>query len=115
MRIEDLLIRLDRPRRQSRGWVARCPVPAHDDHDPSLTIREGDLGLLIKCWAGCSVDEICDALDLKVHNLFYDDGNRDRQIQPKIRKQAQAKKQQRQARDLVKAAQADVLREAVAK
>jgi len=31
---------------------ARCP--AHDDLTPSLSIRDGDHGVLLKCHAGCS-------------------------------------------------------------
>lgn len=30
-----------------RGWVARCP--AHDDHDPSLSIRDAGGKLLVRC------------------------------------------------------------------
>ncbi|HHZ83038.1 MAG TPA: hypothetical protein EYN60_03325 [Nitrospirales bacterium] len=26
----------------------------------------------MKCWAGCSLDEICDALGISVRDLFYD-------------------------------------------
>jgi len=31
--------------------LVRCP--AHDDRHPSLRIREGDSGLLVRCYAGC--------------------------------------------------------------
>jgi putative DNA primase/helicase len=50
-------------RRAGDGWIARCP--SHDDHSPSLSIREGTGGrLLLKCHAGCSFDEIVSALGL---------------------------------------------------
>lgn len=39
-------------------WSARCP--AHADKSPSLTIAEGDKGMLVKCWAGCSLQAICE-------------------------------------------------------
>jgi hypothetical protein len=29
------------------------PFPAHDDQTPSLSIRQGDKGILVKCFAGC--------------------------------------------------------------
>lgn len=70
MRAGELISCLDKVRRSGRGWVAQCP--AHDDRTPSLSIREGYLGILIRCWAGCSLDEICTALGLKPCDLFYD-------------------------------------------
>lgn len=47
-------------RKASGGWMARCP--AHDDRTPSLSIREGDKGPVFKCHAGCSQDDVLDAL-----------------------------------------------------
>ena len=39
-------------RRAGGGWMARCP--AHDDREPSLSLRVADDGkLLIRCHAGC--------------------------------------------------------------
>lgn len=58
-------------------WKARCP--AHDDRDPSLCVREVDDGtLLVKCWAGCSADEICAAIGLGLRDLFVSRGGQDR-------------------------------------
>jgi len=56
--------------RYSRGgYIARCP--AHEDHSPSLSICEGDDGrVLLHCFAGCTVESICDALDIHVSDLF---------------------------------------------
>jgi hypothetical protein len=39
---------------------ARCP--AHDDHDPSLSIRDGERAPLFTCHAGCSSQEVADKL-----------------------------------------------------
>ena len=39
---------------------ARCPV--HDDHSPSLTIRDGDRAPLVKCHLGCDPRQIVTAL-----------------------------------------------------
>ena len=53
----------------SRGWQARCP--AHDDHEPSLSIAEGDDGrVLLKCHAGCTPEAIVAALGLEMRDLF---------------------------------------------
>ncbi|MAM11790.1 MAG: virulence-associated protein E [Rhizobiaceae bacterium] len=35
------------------GGQGLCLCPAHDDHDPSLSVRVGDSALLFKCFAGC--------------------------------------------------------------
>lgn len=47
--------------RGSHG-MARCPC--HDDHTPSLSIRDGNMPgrVLVKCWAGCNSTEIIRAL-----------------------------------------------------
>lgn len=36
------------------GHVAMCRCPAHADSDPSLSIRQGDRGILVTCFAGCA-------------------------------------------------------------
>jgi len=38
-------------KRAGRQWVARCP--AHDDHDPSLLIFDGNSQVQVRCLAGC--------------------------------------------------------------
>lgn len=53
---------------RDRG-IAKCP--AHDDRTPSLTFREVDDGrLLLHCKAGCSIDEITQALGFELRDLF---------------------------------------------
>lgn len=58
-------------RRIGRGkWLAHCV--AHPDRHASLQIREGDKGILLKCWSqGCDPKAICAALGLRVTDLFY--------------------------------------------
>lgn len=65
-----LLSLLDGVKRTAPGrWLACCP--SHDDRHPSLSIRELDDGtLLLKDWAGCSVDQIVGALGLDLSDLF---------------------------------------------
>ena len=71
MTINDLLPRLESVRQRGAGrWVSRCP--GHADKSPSLSISEGDKGLLLRCWAGCTVAEICGGLGLSQRDLFYD-------------------------------------------
>jgi len=67
--VDLILSRLDRVKRVSGGYMARCPV--HDDKNPSLSITEGDDGrVLLKCFAGCSTEEIVKALGLTMSDLF---------------------------------------------
>jgi hypothetical protein len=48
-------------KRSGRGW--RCPCPAHDDHEPSLDVTEGQDGkILVTCRAGCDQATVIDAL-----------------------------------------------------
>ena len=78
MTAADLLPQLSAVRpRGARGWLAQCP--AHHDHSPSLSVREGDRGVLPECWAGCSAEDITRQLGLIISDLFFDSGDRDRE------------------------------------
>jgi len=55
----ELTASLDGIWRGSNG-MARCP--AHDDHNPSLSITEKDGRVLVKCFAGCAQDAVITAL-----------------------------------------------------
>jgi hypothetical protein len=49
------------------AWKARCP--AHDDRDPSLSIRDADNGkVLVRCYAGCEQEQVIAAL--RAHGLW---------------------------------------------
>ena len=43
------------------GGLCRCP--AHEDRDPSLSVRPGRTRLLLHCFAGCSPAEVLRALE----------------------------------------------------
>ena len=49
-------------------FVAQCP--SHDDGRPSLSVRQGDRGVLLYCFAGCSQKDIAADLGLQVQDLF---------------------------------------------
>jgi len=71
MRVDEFLSQLKGIRSTRRGWLARCP--AHSpDRNPSLSITAVDRGILLKCFAGCTVKEICAALGFKEVELFFD-------------------------------------------
>jgi hypothetical protein len=68
----ELLGKLDWVRRSGGGWAARCP--AHPDKSPSLSVREGEKGLLLHCFSGCRIEDITQAIGIGVADLFYESG-----------------------------------------
>ena len=55
--------------KSGRGFKALCP--AHDDSNPSLSINEGTDGrILIKCHAGCKIEDIVTKVGLKMVDLM---------------------------------------------
>jgi hypothetical protein len=82
-------------KRHGAYWIARCP--AHDDRSPSLSIRQGDIGPLVKCHAGCDQRDVIAAL--RHLGLWPDRGEKadwkpppkkDRKPEPDNRASAQA-------------------------
>lgn len=67
-----ILDRLGRVAERGTGkWIACCP--AHDDHNPSLSVAEtSDGAILIHCWAGCDAIDIVSAIGLTLADLFPD-------------------------------------------
>jgi hypothetical protein len=72
--VKNVLARLRGVRQVGPGrWIACCP--AHNDHSPSLSVREAeDAKALLYCWAGCSAEDVCRAIGLTVADLFPDNG-----------------------------------------
>ena len=79
-RLGFILSRLEGVKKVGNGWVALCP--AHDDHNPSLSIGIGSDGwILMHCFAGCSIEEICHKIispDQRLLNLCAPDEVRER-------------------------------------
>jgi len=64
-----LIARLDGCKRTGADrWLALCP--AHDDKNPSLSIREIEDRVLVHCWAGCSATEVLGAVGLEFDSLY---------------------------------------------
>lgn len=71
-----------RPVRNRRGWLARCP--SHDDRHASLSLANAPDGkLLLYCFAGCSFAEIRHALIGR--GLLPENDNRPRRRPPPFR------------------------------
>jgi len=71
------------------GYVALCP--GHDDHDPSLSVREADRRILVYCHAGCRLQDILNALGLEAGDLFFErntgrSDEKSRNVKPRHRK-----------------------------
>jgi hypothetical protein len=53
-------------KRNSDGFLCRCPVPSHGkrrgDRNPSLSVRDGDTALLVHCFGNCDPLDVLDAL-----------------------------------------------------
>lgn len=45
------------------GSYGTCKCPAHDDRNPSLSVRGGDSTVLLTCHAGCDGSTVVKALD----------------------------------------------------
>lgn len=69
MNITEFTQRLQAERVAPGQWKACCP--AHEDTNASLSIGEGKDGrILLTCFAGCSVRDICEAMEIKVSDLY---------------------------------------------
>lgn len=108
MTAEALLGLLSGVKCNPRGWSSRCP--AHNDKSPSLSIREGDdQKILLRCFAGCTIEEICSALQIQKRDLFpHQSSERIHAAQRERQRREQAKAQARRLNE----ARADLLREA---
>ena len=106
MQLDAILERLEgvRPRGQGR-WAATCP--AHADKSPSLSVKEGERGLLLRCFAGCELPAICDALNIELRDLFFDAA-----IDPRAREDRALRRLERERQREAEGRRIDRLREA---
>ena len=67
----EFLAKFEGVQKSGGGWVARCP--AHDDKNASLSIGKGDDGRwLLHCHAGCTCEQVVEAVGLKMRDLMPD-------------------------------------------
>ena len=73
-KLERLLSSLDKVERLPQGnhqarYRACCP--AHGDKNPSLSITLSNSDtILLKCWAGCSAEQVINAVGMEMTDLF---------------------------------------------
>jgi hypothetical protein len=87
--VENFIAKLEQHQCNPRGgpdqWTAKCPVPGHGqgrgDRNPSLSVARGENGeALVKCFAGCTPDEIVKALGMTLADLFPPDERDDARV-----------------------------------
>ena len=67
--LDSVLVRLEGTQSVGDGFKARCP--AHDDREPSLSVRKADDGkVLLQCFAGCETPDVVAAIGLAMRDLF---------------------------------------------
>jgi len=67
--LHDLLSRLHNVQDKGGGkYTARCP--GHEDGHNSLSVAQGEKGIVIHCHAGCSIEKILSVMGLSMSDLF---------------------------------------------
>jgi 5S rRNA maturation endonuclease (ribonuclease M5) len=74
MTAQQLAERLGNGRKVGARYLVHCPV--HDDHNPSLELKDGDKGVVMICRVGCNqdrvVDLVCTQAGITRADLFYE-------------------------------------------
>lgn len=73
--LDRVLTALDREgcRVVTRGTGTRAQCPAHQSTGLTLSVRQGDRGAMLTCFAGCELDDVLTALTLTRRDLFDTD------------------------------------------
>lgn len=67
--LDDFLSLLKSVKKMGNGsYMALCP--RHNDHEQSLSVKEADGKILVKCFAGCELNDILKPLSIEPKDLF---------------------------------------------
>jgi hypothetical protein len=72
--LELVLSRLKGVARNGDGFIALCP--AHNDQRPSISVKDGETGVVLHCHAGCETQAILTAIGLTPRELFFVPGSK---------------------------------------
>ena len=76
MTFQDFISKFPHAKPATKGnFMVRCP--AHEDKAASLSVAAGRNGVVLKCFAGCTVPEIAASLGIQVKDLFYEAPKKD--------------------------------------
>ncbi len=94
--LNEILRQLDNVKKTGNNqYESSCPVPGHGkgkgDRNPSLSISENKDGIALYCHAGCGIEDIVNALNIKKTDLFYNEKFRGSTGTPKSKKLSQKK------------------------
>lgn len=67
---QEFLTLLNKVKQKAPNQFMAC-CPAHEDNNPSLSIKFDNGKILIHCFAGCSYSEIINTLHLRSKDLRY--------------------------------------------
>ncbi|MER8435399.1 AAA family ATPase [Mesorhizobium sp. M1312] len=82
------------------GRTGMCRCPAHDDQNPSLHVSNGRKGVVVRCHAGCSQENVIAAL--RQHGLWSKTSDR---VRLRLPANTDANRTERTARKLLDAAE----------
>jgi len=70
MTLNEVLALLPDAKQNGDGYTAKCP--AHGDKRPSLSVSQGEKGVVLHCHSGCSPAAVCAALGITMRDLFVE-------------------------------------------
>lgn len=74
-----LLNQLHKVKRTGQDQYIAC-CPSHKDKNPSLSIRNDNGKILLRCFAGCSAYEIVSAVGLQLSDLFPNESSHSKPV-----------------------------------
>jgi hypothetical protein len=92
-KIEALLSALEsvgcNPKKVGSGWDSRCP--AHDDDVRSLSVGDGEKGLVLACHAGCKTEDVVARIGWTMADLFPKRPRKNGKPEPRVVSQVEWK------------------------